>query len=112
MILKKSILSIAFILIICVEVNAQILNDEKFIASINKTTLSIKIDGNIDEEAWNKAKIYTNFKQNFPFDTSYAKMQTEVKLMFDDNNLYISASTKLFGEILRGLFFFPYERKH
>ncbi len=91
MILKKSILSIAFILIICVEVNAQILNDEKFIASINKTTLSIKIDGNIDEEAWNKAKIYTNFKQNFPFDTSYAKMQTEVKLMFDDNNLYISA---------------------
>ena len=91
MTLKKCSLFVAYILIICTELNAQVLNDEKFIASINKTNLSIKIDGNIDEEVWTKTNVYSNFKQNFPFDTSYAKMQTEVRMVFDETNLYISA---------------------
>lgn len=89
--IKKFILLIILSIIFISPLQSQNLNDQKFIANINKTNSPIKIDGDLNEEAWAQAKIYSHFKQNFPSDTSFAKMQTEVKIFFDDNNLYISA---------------------
>lgn len=49
----------------------------------------ITIDAVLDEPAWQEAKVTTNFWNHFPTDTSQAKHQTEIKMLFDDKNLYV-----------------------
>lgn len=57
---------------------------------IRKTTAPITIDGVMDE-AWHNADSATNFFMVTPMDTSRAKVPTEVRMTFDNNNLYIIA---------------------
>ncbi|WP_225976431.1 DUF5916 domain-containing protein [Mucilaginibacter ginsenosidivorax] len=57
---------------------------------IRKTTAPITIDGVMDE-AWHKADSAANFFMVMPMDTSRAKVHTEVRMTFDNNNLYIIA---------------------
>jgi hypothetical protein len=70
---------------------AQLPNDQTFQMAITKSAAPIKVDGKLDELVWQKAKMTTNFKQSFPFDTSLANMQTAIALSYDDNFLYIAA---------------------
>ena len=64
-------------------------------ATPNKTvyvkyvTEPIMVDAILDEESWSDAKPATNFWQHFPTDTQQAKQQAEIKMMFDDRNLYV-----------------------
>ncbi len=51
----------------------------------------IVIDGDLTEEIWQKAERVGKFWQNFPYDTSLAKVKTEVMVAYDENNLYIAA---------------------
>jgi hypothetical protein len=55
---------------------------------INQT---INIDGKLDEEAWQKAEVLKNFRQYFPSDSGLAVNDTEIRMFYDDKNLYISA---------------------
>lgn len=57
---------------------------------IKKAVGEIKLDGVLDEKDWLDADATTPFWQQFPFDTSYAKQQSEVRLTFDDENIYVS----------------------
>ena len=66
-------------------------NDESFIFHIKKAKGKITLDGKIDEPDWQTAATAAQFKQNFPFDTSLAKMQTIARATFDDQFLYVSA---------------------
>jgi len=52
---------------------------------------TIVVDGVMDEDDWHLAEVAKNFKQFFPFDTAFASAQTEVRLTYDDKNLYIFA---------------------
>ncbi|TAF67494.1 MAG: hydrolase [Cytophagales bacterium] len=52
---------------------------------------SIRIDGKLDESDWLEAGLATNFWQKWPTDTALAEKQTEIRVMADDNFLYISA---------------------
>src|SRR5512138_2972391 len=65
-------------------------NDEGFVFHIKKAKGKITLDGKIDEPDWQTAATATQFKQNFPFDTSQAKMQTIARATFDDQFLYVS----------------------
>lgn len=56
-----------------------------------KVVKQIDLDGVLEEEDWQNAYGISDFHLNFPFDTSYATLQTEVKILFDDNFLYIGA---------------------
>lgn len=58
---------------------------------VQKAVDNITIDGILNEESWTRAAIATEFVQNFPFDTSLAHAQTEVRLTYDESALYISA---------------------
>lgn len=58
----------------------------------------ITLDGQLDEEIWTNAEGWNgNFKQYFPSDTSYSKIQTRIKIAFDDHNLYIAAVMENLG---------------
>ena len=56
---------------------------------VKHTINNIIIDGKLDEFDWSKAKSTSNFWQYFPSDTLQSKNQTEIKMLFDDKNLYL-----------------------
>ena len=56
---------------------------------IHRATSAIKVDGIPTEQAWNDAAMVTDFFQVLPMDTSRARVATQVKLCYDDKNLYV-----------------------
>nr|MCU0368619.1 carbohydrate binding family 9 domain-containing protein [Cyclobacteriaceae bacterium] len=59
--------------------------------TIHRATAPIKLDGILDEPDWQTAELATNFKQYFPYDSSLANAQTEIRLTYDDQFIYIGA---------------------
>ncbi len=49
----------------------------------------IKFDGNLDEPVWKSAQPATNFKQREPDNGAPATERTEIRILYDQNNLYI-----------------------
>lgn len=82
---------IAF-LIVCgaIPASAQKVNDH-FNLNIRKASSPILIDGSMDEQAWLDADVATDFYMMLPMDTSYANVRTEVRMTYDDENLYLLA---------------------
>ena len=66
-------------------------NDGNFTYHIKKATGKIIVDGKIDETDWQTVNAADHFIQNYPFDSSQARMQTIARATFDDQFLYISA---------------------
>lgn len=58
---------------------------------IKKATGPITLDGELSEADWQNADVAKDFQQTFPFDSALAQTNTEVRLTYDDKNLYISA---------------------
>lgn len=56
---------------------------------IRKATSPVKIDGVVNEPAWDSADAASNFYMILPMDTSYAKVRTDVKMTYDDKNIYL-----------------------
>lgn len=50
---------------------------------------TITLDGKLDEAVWGQADMATNFWNYFPTDSVQAKQQPEIKILFDDSNLYV-----------------------
>jgi len=57
----------------------------------DKTTLPLKIDGNLDDAAWTNAKVTSDFIQNFPTFGLPASEKTEVKILYDNTAIYVGA---------------------
>src|SRR5690349_13446315 len=49
----------------------------------------IKIDGRLDEPVWSQAEEAADFRQQEPNEGQPASEKTEVRLLFDDKNLYV-----------------------
>src|SRR5712671_2128324 len=54
-----------------------------------RTNEAIKIDGMLDEPAWSLVQPATNFLQRQPNEGAPASERTEVRVLFDDKNIYI-----------------------
>lgn len=75
-------------LLITVTVLAQKKN-ESYQLQIRKAVSPVKIDGVIDEAAWTQADVATSFYMVLPMDTSMARLRTDVRMTYDDKNLYL-----------------------
>jgi hypothetical protein len=53
-----------------------------------KTEEKITIDGRLDEASWGRAPVAANFIQNEPRPGEPASEQTEVRVLYDDDNIY------------------------
>src|SRR5258706_16043232 len=53
-----------------------------------RTNDAIKIDGILDESPWSLAQPATEFKQERPMEGAPATERTEVRVLFDDKNIY------------------------
>jgi hypothetical protein len=49
----------------------------------------IKMDGRLDEPAWSRADAATDFRMEEPTEGAPASERTEVRVLFDDKNLYV-----------------------
>ncbi|WP_299223322.1 DUF5916 domain-containing protein [uncultured Psychroserpens sp.] len=54
----------------------------------------IKLDGNLDENDWQKTKIINDFFRREPRQGGKIRYTTEVRFLYDDENLYIGALCK------------------
>lgn len=56
-----------------------------------KVTTAPKLDGKLDDEAWQKAPLITNFTQSNPDYGKAPAKQTAVRIVYDDDAIYIGA---------------------
>lgn len=61
---------------------------------IKRAVGPISLDGDLSEPSWQQAQILGDFWQKFPRDNVKASKQTEVRVTYDDRNLYIAAVCK------------------
>ena len=57
----------------------------------------IKADAVLNEPAWSQVEPATNFWNYFPTDSLQAKSHSEIKFLFDDDNLYVGIKVKSIG---------------
>ncbi|MBA3675632.1 MAG: hydrolase, partial [Chitinophagaceae bacterium] len=91
---RNQILKVNFLLCLFVFVHLQTSaqkKNEAYQLHIRKTTLPIKIDGIMNEEAWQQTDVANNFFMVTPMDTSFARVRTEVRMTYDDKNIYLIA---------------------
>jgi Domain of unknown function (DUF5916)/Carbohydrate family 9 binding domain-like len=65
--------------------------DLEFSIKIKKAKEAIILDGKLDETDWQTAEMSTPFWESIPYDDNYAKVKTETRVTFDDNNIYMGA---------------------
>ena len=70
-----------FLSLLSINVLAQKIN-AKYELNIKPATSEIKIDGDVNEQAWNDAELASNFFMVQPMDTSFAKLRTDVKMTY------------------------------
>ena len=58
----------------------------------------IRPDGILDEPVWETAEAADKFWQYFPVDSVQAEKQSEIKMLFDDKNLYIGITVHTAGK--------------
>lgn len=61
------------------------------VAAAAHRTTPITIDGRLDETAWAQAKPITQFRQTQPNEGAPAALPTEVRILYDDEALYVGA---------------------
>ncbi len=59
---------------------------------IHSTDSEINVNGVADEGVWQAAQVATDFFMIQPIDTSFARTRTEVRMTYDQKNLYILAT--------------------
>src|SRR6188768_275594 len=64
---------------------------EKFVLRAKRASAEIKIDGDLSEQSWKDAEASSPFLNKWPSDSGYASVKTEVKMMFNDQFLFVSA---------------------
>ncbi len=91
--MRMSIVTIALLLVFPLGLIAQDSFKEttKRQISIVRTEEVPKIDGILDDEVWKKAPVATSFVQETPDPKAPASYKTEVRLLYDNSAIYLSA---------------------
>lgn len=88
--MNKVCIYFLFLSIFSVKAYSQKINQE-YAIRIKKAIDPIKVDGEFNEQSWQKAEVADKFFMVQPMDTSYAVAKTEVRMTYDDNNIYVAA---------------------
>ena len=81
--------------IIITSVHAQ---SEKRSFMVKKIRETIVADGVLDEPAWKTAESANEFWQYFPTDSVLAVQQSDIKMLYDDKNLYVGITVNTAGK--------------
>ena len=89
--IRTVILGVLSILSATIAASGQSASEPGRTLTIRKASGEIRIDGERSEAAWREVEVATDFAMVLPMDTSSAELRTEVRMTFDDKNLYIFA---------------------
>ena len=67
-------------------------NQEDYQIRINRATDPIRVDGDLSEASWKNADVASDFWMSFPTDEERANPKTEVRVTYNDQYLYVSAT--------------------
>ena len=87
----KSVAYILFLLLLLSQTADAQKRNESYELHIIKTTTPIFIDGETNDEGWSNAQFADNFNMMLPMDTSKARVRTDVRMTYDDENVYVLA---------------------
>ncbi len=76
-------------LLLCISVSLQGLCQSSI--TIKRSTGPIVLDGQLDDDGWLTAEVASQFRQFFPYDSSNANAQSEIRLTYDDQFIYVGA---------------------
>ncbi|MEH6747761.1 MAG: DUF5916 domain-containing protein [Maribacter arcticus] len=88
-------ISTLVLFLFCFFSSAQTTNKSFVVKQINAT---IEPDGILDETYWETADSANEFWEYFPLDSIQARKQTEIKMLYDDDNLYIGITVYTAGK--------------
>jgi hypothetical protein len=88
-------ISTLVLFLFCFLSSAQTTNKSFVVKQINAT---IEPDGILDETYWETADSANKFWEYFPLDSIQARKQTEIKMLYDDDNLYIGITVYTAGK--------------
>jgi hypothetical protein len=71
-----------------VAINFEAINREK-VATALRTSDEIALDGRLDEAAWKLALPISGFLQRLPTNAAPSAVENVVKVLYDDDNLYV-----------------------
>lgn len=66
--------------------------NQSFQLHIHKTTAAIEVDGIGNDLAWQDTDVATNFYMVLPMDTGMANEPSEIRMTYDESNLYLLAT--------------------
>lgn len=66
-------------------------NADPPVAQAVRASGPIRMDGRLDEDAWGLAPVLAGFVQNMPREGAPASEQTQVRILYDDEALYVGA---------------------
>tara|TARA_R110002020_G_scaffold83108_1_gene205856 strand:+ start:7908 stop:10133 length:2226 start_codon:yes stop_codon:yes gene_type:complete len=66
--------------------------NQSFQLHIHKTIAAIEVDGIGNDLAWQDTDVATNFYMVLPMDTGMANEPSEIRMTYDENNLYLLAT--------------------
>ncbi|MBO9728068.1 MAG: carbohydrate binding family 9 domain-containing protein [Chitinophaga sp.] len=72
--------------------------NESYQLQMRKAISPVTIDGVIDEAAWQQADVTTQFHMVLPMDTSLARLRTDVRMTYDDKNIYLLVENYTMGD--------------
>ena len=89
--MRKRLLLLPVLFCLCLILPAQKKNDA-FRLHLYKASSPIRVDGVGTDSAWQNVEVATDFYMVLPMDTSRARVRTEVRMAYDERNLYLLAT--------------------
>ena len=89
--MKAKLIAVIGLLLLCPPAKGQINNQEERQLNMIKVEESPKIDGR-EEALWSQADVADNFYNHRPSDAGLAPLQTSVKVLYDDQFIYLFAT--------------------
>lgn len=84
--MTKTFWVLSIVTLLTFSISAQTENKSFIVKHISE---QITADGILDESIWETAESTSAFNQYFPLDTVQAKNQSEIKILYDNKNLYV-----------------------
>lgn len=84
--MTKTFWVLSIVTLLTFSISAQTENKSFIVKYISE---QITADGILDESIWETAESTSAFNQYFPLDTVQAKNQSEIKILYDNKNLYV-----------------------
>ena len=93
--MTKTFWVLSIVTLLTCSISAQTENRSFVVKHISE---SITADGILDESIWDTAQSVSDYNQYFPLDTVKAQNQSEIKILYDNKNLYVGIKGYSIGE--------------